>query len=75
MRVLSGEPDKSHRRILRKSKSLPENLRLSPYFVGESDNHYICGLCGHELAKFVNREQLEELVLECPICGSLNERP
>jgi len=75
MRVLLEEPLKGSRRVLRKSMSLPNNFRLRPFNVGKSDNDYLCGLCGLELDIYVNPVELEELVMECPRCGALNEKP
>jgi DNA-directed RNA polymerase subunit RPC12/RpoP len=70
MEILGERPEKG--RIYSKSKGLSQKLRMEPFIQGNSDRDYICGNCGHLLAKSVNSEQVEGIAFECPRCGSYN---
>ncbi|MCC2502210.1 MULTISPECIES: hypothetical protein [Bacillus cereus group] len=43
-----------------------------PIFQGEGTNNYLCGVCKYVLCKKIIRQQIVEIVFECPECKSYN---
>lgn len=39
---------------------------------GEGNIDYICGNCGKVLYEKINKGQVTEIVVKCPVCGELN---
>jgi hypothetical protein len=51
------------------------NGSLEPYFTGRDADEpdLVCGKCGFVLATRLPHIYLEDLILQCPSCESLNE--
>jgi hypothetical protein len=42
------------------------------FFEGKWDTDFLCGNCGHLLAKSLLPDQLQEVILKCPACQLYN---
>ncbi len=53
------------------------NPEVTPAFMGDGDNNYVCGQCGTILAESIRSEYvgIKNIVVCCPKCGEYNGFP
>ena len=53
----------------------PSRGEVLPVFEGIGDVNLLCGNCGGVLAKTIEKTQLQNVVIHCPVCGFYNAIP
>ena len=52
-----------------------KGFKAAPFIRGNGEFDYICGHCEAVLAEKMRRDQIKNLVLQCPTCGKYNKFP
>jgi predicted RNA-binding Zn-ribbon protein involved in translation (DUF1610 family) len=51
---------------------LQPTTELDAVIKGEGDTNYACANCGKVLIEAVNKGQVKNIVIKCPVCGEYN---